>query len=431
MNNSCSLCYFSNCPEDKAACLADSLWECQGNYCHPKDLAFDKPFDYYLGGIVFFLATYSSIAGIGGGGMIIPLIVLLGNYQPEVAVPMVIAAGFGNGLVRFLYYYPRFIAVPIETETEMKLEGGVIDLETKRMDTILHSAINYNMILLSIPMQVVFVFIGVYLNIVSPSWLILVGIIIIFLITIIMTWRNGIKMRQAELSGNMKKLPAFYKSNPCTLETNIKIGILISIFVINSIMSYYREEEKRCSTTYWWWVAGQFIVLLTITAVIVSGFIKYIATHQDKDIEWDFSMIKMQLILGGLVGIVSPLFGIGGGIIFSPYLVHIKINPLVIIATNSIAIILSTSASLIQYAITNRILYKYSLYLAGLSFIGSGIGLLVNIYLAKKIGKRYIYIFLLVGALGICLIALVIASIEGLLDKETNYYFQPEKFCDS
>ena len=82
MNKSCSLCHFSNCPSNAEECQLDSLWECQGNYCHPKDLSFDKTFDYYLGGIVFFLAMYSSVAGIGGGGMIIPLIVLLGNYQP-------------------------------------------------------------------------------------------------------------------------------------------------------------------------------------------------------------------------------------------------------------------------------------------------------------------------------------------------------------
>ena len=57
--------------------------------------------DFLLYFLVFIIGILSSMAGIGGGGVLTPLFYLLGNYSLHYAIPLSIISIMGNSLVRF------------------------------------------------------------------------------------------------------------------------------------------------------------------------------------------------------------------------------------------------------------------------------------------------------------------------------------------
>lgn len=117
---------------------------------------------------------------------------------------------------------------------------------------------------------------------------------------------------------------------------------MVSILIIIFIFSYTRKLIEHCSLAYWLQYVGQFLFGVSI-GFLVYNIKKYKQRKKDnfmfikEDIEWNVKNSIIYAVFGFTTGIVSTYLGIGGGMIVSPFLISMGINPEIIVATNSMS----------------------------------------------------------------------------------------------
>ena len=82
--------------------------------CDHKKLIPLKYNDFLMFLILFVVLALSSAAGIGGGGLIIPLMLITNQLQPFYSVPLSVTSIVGGSIVRFLVqvYHMRLLMLP-------------------------------------------------------------------------------------------------------------------------------------------------------------------------------------------------------------------------------------------------------------------------------------------------------------------------------
>jgi uncharacterized membrane protein YfcA len=107
--------------------------------------------------------------------------------------------------------------------------------------------------------------------------------------------------------------------------------------------------------------------------------------------------------VGGLVGLLSGLFGVGGGFLLTPLLMFMGIQPIVAAASGSAAIIAASTTGTFQHSRAGTVDYKMGLVL----FVGGSIGSVAGVdllHLLNKLGPansviRVLYVVML-GVIG-------------------------------
>ena len=90
--------------------------------------------------------------------------------------------------------------------------------------------------------------------------------------------------------------------------------------------------------------------------------------------------------LGGLVGILSGMFGVGGGFLMTPLLFFIGIPPAVAVATEANQIVASSFSGALAHLKRKTVDLKMGLILLIGGLLGAGIGLIIFNYL-KSLGQ--------------------------------------------
>ena len=90
--------------------------------------------------------------------------------------------------------------------------------------------------------------------------------------------------------------------------------------------------------------------------------------------------------LGGVVGILSGMFGVGGGFLMTPLLFFIGIPPAVAVATEANQIVASSFSGALAHLKRKTVDLKMGLILLVGGLLGAGIGLIIFNYL-KALAK--------------------------------------------
>ncbi len=107
-----------------------------------------------------------------------------------------------------------------------------------------------------------------------------------------------------------------------------------------------------------------------------------------------FSILTAVIGLAG--GLVSGLFGVGGGVIFVPFLILLKnFNPHVAVGTSLAVIVPTALVSAIQYSKAGMIDWPTVPWLLALALLGAWIGASISLQLSPILLKRLFGIFLL------------------------------------
>ncbi len=107
--------------------------------------------------------------------------------------------------------------------------------------------------------------------------------------------------------------------------------------------------------------------------------------------------------LGGIVGVLSGMFGVGGGFLMTPLLFFIGIPPAVAVATEANQIVASSFSGVLAHFRRKTVDFKMGFVLQAGGLVGSGLGILVFNYL-KALGQvdllvKIFYVVFL-GAIG-------------------------------
>ena len=132
--------------------------------------------------------------------------------------------------------------------------------------------------------------------------------------------------------------------------------------------------------------------------------------------------------LGGVVGILSGMFGVGGGFLMTPLLFFIGIPPAVAVATEANQIVASSFSGALAHLKRKTVDLKMGLILLIGGLLGAGIGLIIFNYL-KSLGQVDLLVKLCyVAFLGIIGSLMFIESLRAILKTQSGLI--PKKFAD-
>ncbi|UWR30862.1 sulfite exporter TauE/SafE family protein [Sulfitobacter sp. W002] len=90
--------------------------------------------------------------------------------------------------------------------------------------------------------------------------------------------------------------------------------------------------------------------------------------------------------LGGIVGILSGMFGVGGGFLITPLLFFVGIPPAVAVATSTNQIVASSFSALLAHLKRRTVDFRMGWVLLAGGLVGSGVGMFIFNYL-KSLGQ--------------------------------------------
>lgn len=166
-----------------ADCLARGLHytTCRAGECVDNTL-FPLSSEEIAGSIGAFVASIlAASAGLGGGGLLVPLYIVLMRLSPHEAVPLSKATIFGGAIASFL--------MNVQKRHPLVRSRPLIDYET---------------MLLMEPMTLAGTIIGVNMNAVFPEWLITICIVCLLTKTAFRTYGKGKKVWQEETDADDK-----------------------------------------------------------------------------------------------------------------------------------------------------------------------------------------------------------------------------------
>tara|TARA_E500000178_G_C17030331_1_gene760247 strand:+ start:386 stop:1654 length:1269 start_codon:yes stop_codon:yes gene_type:complete len=386
---------------------------------------------------VFSISIITTVGGVGGGGLLIPLYTLSGSFNINTAIPLTIITILGDTLVRIfylynkphplcekrdiIYFYPLLIITLFDANTSffgVILSGYTPDIITisslifvllitfyksihKAIDTFIKEKEyinnpnnNYTLVVID--------GIGEYFKTSEIKRKLVIGehvemqlirqdddSVIFDNIEVTIHNEENYPDNLIEKYGD-KQIDKYY----CTALMGFNIGVL-------SIFSITRKYFNVCTYPYWLHAFGQFIT----TCGLGYLTIQYIISDYNKkrnnrfifikgDIVWNKEVIKKFTFIGSITGFISTYIGIGGGMLITPIMISTGMIPEVVVATSSISTLFSCIISTINYYTSQDIPLMYGLLFACSSALGSYIGIHTSDFILQKYQKQSIIIFI-------------------------------------
>src|SRR5690554_5596295 len=120
--------------------------------------------------LLFIGASLAAGGGVGGGGIFVPIFIIVAGLTPQEAVPMSQATIMGGSIANLINYYPQM---------HPKIRGKPL--------------IDYEVVMMLTPMLLVGTTIGVILNTMFPGWLIIVLLALTLIYGCYRTTKKAIK----------------------------------------------------------------------------------------------------------------------------------------------------------------------------------------------------------------------------------------------
>eukprot|EP00933_Yihiella_yeosuensis_P069191 TRINITY_DN7544_c0_g1_i1.p1 TRINITY_DN7544_c0_g1~~TRINITY_DN7544_c0_g1_i1.p1 ORF type:complete len:544 (+),score=84.27 TRINITY_DN7544_c0_g1_i1:256-1887(+) len=400
----------------------------------------------YLCSVVLTLAgVLCAAGGIGGGGIYVTVLMVAGGLSVHDAVPLSKSVVFFGSMSSLVLNLRKRTAAS---------EGG-------------ESLIDYNICRLVVPSSLIGTYLGVLLNSILPSWVILSFLCIVLLG---MSWMisrntynqylkeeeeaacggdggNGTNVRELSSNGGptndnaagnpggAEKQKQFCSRNNLT-NTEISIALLMLFLII--IGSVTRSHAQACQEavnaaqknhecnhpvffflpdgTLESWVASPstagFIQvfcfagpLLFCCTVLTYGTSQVLASGRDWTLATALKFEVMSVVTGCLAGLV----GIGGGLIFSPFFLLMHVPAPVAVATSSTCVVFTSSSTTFQYLLTDRIIMSltvlYGFVNLGASYLGTSLVHLLQDHFHAR--KSYISLIVAVGVVISTILAII------------------------
>jgi uncharacterized membrane protein YfcA len=310
-------------------------------------------------GVTFLLlaaAFIASAAGVGGGGIFMPLLVACCGMTPMQAVPLAQAMIFFGSVINFSFFVSQ--CHPLSKKG------------------LLRSKIDYDGVVLLEPMLCVGVTLGVLIHRAMPDWF-LIFLLCVTLIPAI--WRTSKKARsqyaaeaaarQNPSSGPPPSTPGTgLQDIPALLQINLRqvigiVGIWGLVLGILLISQEIAPGATVCSLFGALQLAGLIGVLCMMTMVMfwLTGRGKPEQTEEqikedEKSavVNWHGAGAYKFPLISAAAGFLGGLLGLGGGVVMSPVLLEIGMHPEAVQATTAMFVLVSSSLASMQYGLHGR-----------------------------------------------------------------------------
>jgi len=201
------------------------------------------------------------------------------------------------------------------------------------------------------------------------------------------------------------------------------MGVIAIVWIISLSTSVAKKEVTECGAAYW---VCEFISWPFLAAISVYFCNEQYKIYDAKessggwvpaegDIKWNqsiYSMVKYPII-ATVAGLLGGLLGIGGGMIVSPLLMELGVEPRVAAATSAMCVMITASSATLQYALLGYFTWEYLVYFMVIGVIGTFIGVTVVGHCITKYNRKSLIIFSVAIIMGL---AVILMGIDGILE---------------
>lgn len=427
-----------------------------------------------IAAVIWFVgAGLAMSAGVGGGGIFVPLGVILLRFASKPSTGLSQASIFGASLAGFIINIRR---------RHPLADRPVIDLD---------------MALFLAPMEMAGALLGIMIQKVLPVWAVIVLMAVILGFTAYKTFTKGFKTLKKELAARKKVQVSKADDSPadrtltevsevhvpetgtkdlevlqaveleqCGTESKLDVSpklaweesasnlptaqewlardaripirscvlllvmwaFLVVILVIKGGKGTTGVVEY-CSPGYWICTAAGFIWLIcfslftghsAVSKTIQKSAVAY--PFVDGDVIWTWSKFRFYCFITFLAGVVAGLIGIGGGMVLGPMMLQLGILPQVSSATTATMIVLTSSVAALMYVTAGTVPVTYAVFFFTVAFIGAFVGKTYIDHLVKRCQLTAIIILILASIISF---ASLMMTINGfIIYGEKNWAFE-------
>lgn len=153
------------------------------------------------------------------------------------------------------------------------------------------------------------------------------------------------------------------------------------------------------------------VMILPITVCLLISF--HFAHNMEVERGWDRPKIWLYQVMALITGTLAGLVGIGGGLIFSPFLIMTGVDSSVAVASSATCVIFTSSSTTIQYLLVDRVRMVLALVYGLVSVGASYVGTKALHFIQEEHANRKSYITLIVAtAVGISAVLAVAKALQ-------------------
>ncbi|KAJ3680042.1 hypothetical protein LUZ60_016320 [Juncus effusus] len=365
--------------------------------------------------ISFLAASISSAGGVGGGSLYIPILTLVSGFDLKIATAFCAFMVTGGTLSNVLY-------------TLLFVDKSLV---------------NYDIALLSQPCMLLGVSIGVICNLMFPAWLISTLFVVFLACTTVKTSQSGLKFWKKETEKEKRIIDRRESESGVSVEPLLGEGgerkelgfpwkdvlVLVVIWLCFFVLHFILGDQygkgvvniEPCGVVYWLITACQIPFAIAFTFHILHLKKKPLPeNHQHGDDEKDVTKRKIDALPGYvfpfaalLTGVMSGLFGIGGGLLLNPVFLHIGVPPQTASATTTFMVLFSASMSMVQYTLLGVSAINEALIYATICFVASIVGLALLQRAVRQSGRASLVVFMVCVVMAL---SLVVIALFGAID---------------
>ena len=418
--------------------------------------------DYLVVVLTFFASALGAAGGIGGGGIMVPMLVSLGGFSVHHAIPLTQATVFGASLMNLVHNFkkrhPDFDRPLIDYHTALMLE----------VTTLLGTVV------------------GVDLNSTSPVWLITILLIVVLSFTTHRTLKKGLELRKKESgpqgsagtgetgdvtspskggvsasadgggdgNGDDGDLEGFDESEAlmgpngdielddlapdADVEGGVKspskqskaacieslleedrhvprrqvwrMGAVSVVVLAISLAKGGREGSflVQCDSLEYWAIKISTIPLLAAVAwycgreLVRRDKLKVRMGYrfQASEMQWTSRAAVHYPIVCISAGVAAGLLGIGGGMLKGPIMLEMGLPPQVVAATAAYMLFWTTASTSIQFGIMGEMLWDYGALLFAVGVLSSIVGQEILSWFVARYKKQYFITLLIALVIG-------------------------------
>ncbi|RZB68870.1 Sulfite exporter TauE/SafE family protein 3 isoform B [Glycine soja] len=384
-------------------------------------------------------AAFGSVGGVGGGGIFVPMLILIIGFDPKSAVAISKCMVTGAAI------------------------SAVFFCMKQRHPTLDEPVIDYDLMLLIQPTLMLGISIGVILSVIFADWMVTILLIILCIVTSIRaffmgadTWKKETKMKEVNATnlqylcdltleqqpiGNLRRLSSF--QSLLLLAVRKKDTSIFQVVQMKGTKRILENLRLAYIGAVLFFTLSKSVIIchkgmqLSMQIPITVGFYLYQAralyqgrAAGSQHTHWPLHHLFLASICSLLAGIVGGLLGTGSGFVMGPLFLEVGIAPQVASATATFGMMYSSSLSVIQYYLLNRFPVPYALFLTLVAAIAAFLGQYLIDKLVNIFQRASLIIFVLAFTIFVSSIALGGVGISNMILKiQRNEYMGFDNFC--
>jgi len=381
--------------------------------------------------------------GIGGGGILMPIYILILEFPVKRAIPLVNVTVFGGAIANTILNVP------------------------KRHPLIDRPLVDWDLILVMEPLTMAGALLGAVLAKLLPSIVLVVSLVAVLSITAYKTLQKAMQLHQKETKQLQHQQRVQMGETTSLLE---KSSIPTKPLVVTSassqdtsdmeLLDQILEEEKHVPWNSVIAISALFLIVATSNILkgggkfssplnITCGSLSYLTMdlsiyvsifvvafyargyllrktllksrvnypHVDGDMLWDEHTTLVYPAVSMVAGFTAGLFGLGGGIVTGPLMIAMGVNPSVSSATTAVMILFTSFTATTSFVIFGLLDYSYAFFCITLGFFATLLGQWIMSFLLQKF-KRQSFIVFVIGF--VVAISCFLMTVESVLSLTTN-----------